>query len=72
MKKNEIEKLIEALGDFEKAYLNLVTAWYRAESGKVTDVFTNIDVNPFEKSFDELNIDEWCFKAIEGLKKIKD
>ena len=58
-------EMIAALANFRDAYKQLLNAWELYDINNTT----SIQKYPFEKSFDELTIVEWCNETIDELSK---
>jgi hypothetical protein len=59
MKKELIEKYKTALGNFEKAYLDLYKCM-QYDGEDIVNESTALKVYPFDKSFEDLDIEIWC------------
>lgn len=58
-------ELINALQEFKNAYNNLLDQWLKNDVLNETE---SIKLYPFNKSFDELKINEWIDNTITELK----
>lgn len=58
------EQKIKALRDFREAYINMQTVFETTEYEELPEL---IDAYPFEKSFNELDVNEWILKCLERL-----
>lgn len=61
-------ELINALIEFKQAYNNLLDKWLKDDVLNETE---NIDLYPFDKSFDELEVNNWVNTTITELSKYK-
>ncbi len=59
-------ELTNALQEFKNAYNNLLNQWLKNDVLNETE---SIGLYPFNKSFDELEIDEWIDKTITELNR---
>ena len=57
-------ELINALQEFKNAYNNLLNQWFKNDLNETE----SIKLYPFNKSFDELEINEWIDSTITELK----
>lgn len=65
MKKNKMNnELINALQEFRNAYNGLLEQWLKNDVLNETE---SIKLYPFDKSFDELEINEWIDNTIAEL-----
>lgn len=63
-----LEKLINAMGDFKKSYNKLNEVISNNEID-INDIYSASEFYPFNRSFDELNIDIWVEETIDELSK---
>lgn len=57
--------MIKQLEEFQRAYNELLEEWNKND---ILNDLKSIELYPFNKSFEELNINEWIEKSIEELK----
>lgn len=73
MKNTEsLRKLLHAMSDFKAAYNSLVMeidCYEQADKTSVNDLPNFTKSYPFDKSFDELSINQWVTDVIEGIRK---
>lgn len=67
IKRQRIQGLIYALQQFNYGYRNLLEEWSLSD---IMDETENIDLYPFQRSFDELEIPEWVVKTITELNEL--
>lgn len=70
---NTVSEQINALIAFKRAYNQLLFHWdgkpYREADGINLNDTKAIDLYPFHRSFDELDVVDWCMRTVEELKK---
>ena len=71
MEKEKRKQLMEAWGaliEMKRAYNNLLDVWHQSEVD-LNDLKAN-SLYPFDKSFDELEVNEWLTAAISELREM--
>ena len=71
-KSEKLRKLLHTMNDFSTVYNSLKMAieeYEREDNASVNDLPGFVESYPFDKSFDELPIDQWVHNTVNGIRK---